>query len=98
MPRAEAACRWLFGLAPAPPGRPYELRCYAVPDEGALDADALAARLSREAASLSSFITGVGSRISTMAEAQAWLFTEHGAYAPRSKPREAVDPALLKTY
>ena len=98
MPRAEAAYRWVFGLAPAPPGLPYELRCAAVPDDGALDADALAARLAREAASLASFRAGVGARISTMAQAQRWLFTEHGAYAPRSKPREPVDPALLKTY
>ena len=56
------------------------------------------ARLAREAASLASFRAGVGARISTMAQAQRWLFTEHGAYAPRSKPREPVDPALLKSY
>ena len=98
MPRAEAAYRWVFGLAPAPPGLPYELSCAAVPDEGALDADALAARLAREAASLAAFRAGVGARIRTMAQAQRWLFTEHGAYAPRAKPREAVDPALLKSY
>jgi len=99
MPRAEAAYRWLFGLAPAPPGgRQYELRCCAVPDDGALDGDALAARLAREAASLASFRAGVGARITTMAQAQAWLFGEHSAYAPRAKPREPVDAALLKTY
>lgn len=98
MPRAEAVYRWVFSLAPAPAGRPYAITCAAVTDDGALDADALAARLAREAASLRSFRAGVGARIGTMGAAQAFLFGQHAAYAPRAAPREPVNAALLKTY
>lgn len=44
MPRADAVYRWLFSLAPAPAGRPYEVVSMAVPDEGTLPEDVLQAR------------------------------------------------------
>jgi hypothetical protein len=99
LPRAEAVYEWVFGLTPPPTdGVRYALRAAGVPDSGSLPADALAARREREAASLVSFRAGVGARIATMAAAHAWLFTQHGAYAPPAKPREPVDAALLATY
>ncbi len=89
----------MFGLSPPPAdGVPYTLRAAGVPDGGSLPAEALAARREREAASLVSFRAGVGGRIATMADAHAWLFTQHGAYAPPAKAREPVDAALLATY
>ena len=90
--------RWAFGLSPPPPGGPYALAAAGVPDGDTLAAGALEARRAREAASLASFAAGVGARVDSLAAAQAWLFREHGAYAPRVAPREAVDAALLASY
>ena len=99
LPRAQAVYEWIFGLSPPPAVGPrYELRCAGVPDAGALPEDALAARCAREAASLASFSAGVGQSITTMAAAQQWLFTQHGAYAPPTKPREPVDAKVLASY
>ena len=61
--------------------------------------------LAGEAKSLAAFAgpSGVAARVRTMAEAHAWLWTEHGCYAAGSvaKPRAAPavkDEALLKSY
>ena len=98
LPRAEAVYTWLFSLPPAPADAAYRLTCAGVSDEGTLPEEALAARRAREAASLVAFTSGTGARITSMAQAQEWLFTAHGAYAPRAAPREAVDPKLLASY
>ena len=98
MPRAEAVYRWIFGLAPQPGGGAYTLSAAGVPDGGAVDAAALAARCAREAASLASFQAGVGASVATMEQAHAFVFGSHAAYAVRLTPRESVDAALLKTY
>jgi len=95
LPRAEAVYRWIFTLPPCPA---YVLRVAGVPDQGALPEDVLAARTEREQASLRSFLAGTCQKYTSMAAVQAWLFSAHDAYAPRSKPRPPVDAATLKTY
>jgi hypothetical protein len=89
MPRTEAAFLWIYGL-PAP-GPACELDFEAVSDTG-LDAPTLAARIAKERASLEQ-LRAVAARIDTLAAAHAWLFSEHGAYAPGAHgPTAAVDP------
>lgn len=96
MDRAEAIYRWVFTTLQPAVG--YTLTPLSVPDDGAVDPDALASRAQRECASLHAFQAGVGAKYSTMEEVHKWLFTTHEAYAPRTKARPPVDAAALKTY
>jgi DUF218 domain len=98
--RARAVYHWVFcKLAPEPStGGSYALAALGVPDEGVVDPVALAARAQRECASLHAFSSGVGTRYTSMAQVHEWLFSTHEAYAPRTKARQPVDSALLKTY
>jgi DUF218 domain len=95
--RAEAVYRWIFSLPPVV-AEAYTLTPCGVPDEGTAEAEVLASRSAREQASLAAFLTGTSQKYTTMAAVQKWLFTEHGAYAPRSAPRPVLDAAALKTY
>lgn len=98
--RAHAIYAWALRLAPSPAaGGPYgPLRTLAVPDGGAVEADALAARAAREAASLAAFLAGVGATVTTIEAAHEFMFARHGAYAPRTAARVPLDAATLKTY
>lgn len=101
-PRAEAIAQWVFSLTPQPATHgTYAVDCASVPDEGAVDAEALASRVAREEASLASFRGGVGASIATLEQAHEFVFQKHGAYAPRAEPARAVsdvDASALKTY
>jgi DUF218 domain len=95
--RARAVYEWVF--CKLEPAVGYHLTALAVPDDGAVDPDALAARAQRECASLHAFSSGVGAKYTSMEQVHTWLFTTHAAYSPRTKPRETpLDGAALKTY
>ena len=86
--RTEAIFRWVFGLAP---DGGYELTFETAPNAGMSEED-LAFRCAREAESLAN-VRRLERRIGSMAELQAFLFTEHDAYSAEGvlKPRERVE-------
>jgi hypothetical protein len=92
MPRTEAAFRWVYSLDG--PGPPCALDFDPVPDTG-IDPAALAARLTRERASLAA-LQPLIARIRTLAEMHAWIFTEHTAYS--AAPRTAEPGLDTATY
>ena len=94
--RAEAVYKWVFSLPPV--REAYTLVPCGVPDAGTAEPEVLASRCAREQASLATFLAGTSQKYTSMADVQRWLFTEHGAYAPRSAPRPVLDAAALKTY
>ncbi|MEO8662727.1 MAG: YdcF family protein [Bryobacteraceae bacterium] len=96
MARTEACFRWVYGLNPSLPG--YELTFEASPNTG-LGAEALQARMQREAAS-AAVVETLARRITTVEGFHRWLHTEHRAYsvAGLDEAPDRVAGAVLDTY
>jgi DUF218 domain len=96
LPRAEAAFRWVYSLAPR--AVPYELGFEGVSDPD-MDAAVLQARQCRERERLDA-LADVIAKIRTMAEFHRWFFTEHDAYnaARRGFGAGAVTGPALQSY
>ncbi len=108
MPRTRAIFDKVFALPFGEPGarggagpvgcdEKYHLEYETVED--ALPADALEARLAREAQSLAQWLQ-TARRFRTLGELHRWLHFEHGAYATArlTKEPEKLDPVAMKTY
>ena len=80
MPRSRRIFEWLCGLAGASFGRRFALTFHAVPDEGAMPPEVLAARAAREAQSLRNLEETI-EKVPDFAAACHWLHTEHKCYA-----------------
>ena len=85
------------GAGPVGCDEKYHLEYETVED--ALPADALEARLAREAQSLAQWLQ-TARRFRTLGELHRWLHFEHGAYATArlTKEPEKLDPVAMKTY
>ena len=90
MPRSRRIFEWLCGLAGASFGRRYALTFHAVPDEGAMPPEVLAARAAREAQSLRNLEETI-EKIPDFAAACHWLHTEHKV-GGRAHRRPAAPP------
>ena len=98
MPRSRRIFEWLCGLAGASFGRRFALTFHAVPDEGAMPPEVLAARAAREAQSLRNLEETI-EKVPDFAAACHWLHTEHKCYAVArqheiGRPSDADDVAL----
>jgi len=103
MARSQAMFSHVFDLpgragGRRPTGRRWEIEF--VPVAAGLDASTLAARETRERASLATFTRETRPQFSSMRELHSFIFTKHAAYAALrlSAPREALDPKVLATY
>ena len=96
MARTEACFRWVYGLPPSPVVR--ELTFEASPNTG-LNAEALQARMQREAASAAA-VASLARRVTTMEGFHNWLHSEHRAYSVTglNETPDRVVGAVLDTY
>ena len=90
--RTEAVFRWIYSLD----GGGYSLRFEATPNDG-LDAAAVSARMEKERAALAA-LDPVRERCRTLAEAHAWIFSQHAAYAVTAGTPPELSANLLETY
>lgn len=103
MPRTRAIFSHVFGLPRRAGGhsalkRKFELSFIAV--EAGLGPDFLQARVTREAASLETFVQRTKTLFSSMRELHDYIFEKHGAYASSRllQARPPLSPAVLASY
>jgi hypothetical protein len=86
MPRTRAIFDWVFSL----PKTKFDLEFLTTPDTG-MAQDALAARVEKEAASLTR-VHELRDRIRTLQDLHQFVFTEHEVYATGLQPTQPVGP------
>ncbi len=120
MPRTRAIFECVFAAPAAPPcallpasspalvppaaaSRPYSLTFLTVDDVG-IDAEVLAARREREAASLAAFAARAAT-VTCLADLHRWVFVDHGAYGvarhlapPTQPPLDGAAALALASY
>ena len=88
--RTQAIFEWIFGLDS--PDVPYQLTFISTANDG-IAADALAARVAKEAAGLAR-VKILRSRLQNLAEVHQWLYSEHAAYALGKAPSPVLTKAI----
>lgn len=98
MARTEAIFRWVFSAAAETQSVPYHLTFEATPNTG-ISPEALAARASRELASLDQ-VRRLAAELHSLAGIHRWIFTQHAAYAwfLRDQAYRPAEGPLLESY